>query len=343
MLSPEAIPGPMVHLTCDKCGNVYPLREVDPRQAYRCLACSALLSTPTLMLPDIRPSVTILDPGSTLGRYTIVRECGRGGMGIVYEAKETESGRSVALKTLLIHPGNNPEQATREEKRFYKEARLCAAITPHAGIVRIHEGGVVGGTYFLAMDFVDGQPLHRWRRDPASTLRREVALLRDVALAVHHPHLHGIIHRDLKPENVLVDSEGHPHITDFGLARIVGKGQTASSTKSNEVVGTPPYVSPEQAIKPKTVDHRTDIYAMGIMLYEALTGLVPFRGKSGIAMLMSIVHDAATPPRQTPRGRSTPEVDAEIERICLKAMAKKPEERHSTAKAFAEDLTRWLK
>ena len=334
----------MVHLTCDKCGNVYPVREIDPRQTYRCLACSSsLLSTPTLTLPEVRPTVALLQPGSTLGRYTIVRQCGRGGMGVVYEARETESGRPVAVKTLLIHPGSNPDQASREEKRFFKEAKLCAAIEPHPGLVRIHEGGVVGGTYFLAMDFVDGRPLHQWRRDPAATLRREIALLRDVALAVHHPHLHGIIHRDLKPENVLVDAETRPHITDFGLARIVGKGETASSTKSNEVVGTPPYVSPEQAIKPKSVDHRTDIYAMGVMLYEALSGLVPFRGKSGFAMLMSIVHDPVTPPRQTPRGKGNPEVDAEIERVCLKAMAKKPEERHATAKAFAEDLTRWLK
>ncbi len=333
----------MVHLTCDKCGNVYPLREIDPRQTYRCLACSSTLSTPALSLPEVRPSVALLQPGSTLGRYTIVRQRGRGGMGVVYEAKETGSGRTVALKILLHHPGGNPEQSALEEKRFFNEANLCAAIDPHPGLVRIHEGGVVDGTYFLAMDFVDGRPLHEWRRDPAATLRREIALLRDVALAVHHPHLYGVIHRDLKPENILVDAETRPHITDFGLARIVGKDESASSTKSNEVVGTPPYVSPEQAIKPKSVDHRTDIYAMGVMLYEALTGLVPFRGRSGIAMLMSIVHDPVTPPRQTPRGRSTPEVDAEIERLCLKAMAKKPEDRHATAKAFAEDLTRWLK
>jgi len=170
-----------------------------------------------------------------------------------------------------------------------------------------------------------------------------VEVARQICTALDHAHQHGIIHRDLKPENVLVDAETRPHITDFGLARIVGKGETASSTKSNEVVGTPPYVSPEQAIKPKSVDHRTDIYAMGVMLYEALSGLVPFRGKSGFAMLMSIVHDPVTPPRQTPRGKGNPEVDAEIERVCLKAMAKKAEERHATAKAFAEDLTRWLK
>jgi serine/threonine protein kinase len=164
-----------------------------------------------------------------------------------------------------------------------------------------------------------------------------------VALAVHHHHLSGVVHRDLKPENILIDEGGRPHVTDFGLARILGVGKGDSSTKSNELVGTAPYVSPEQALKPKSVDFRTDIYAIGVMLYEALTGFVPFRGKSGIAMIMSILHDPAVPPRQTPRGKASPEIDAEIERICMKAMAKKAEERHDTAKAFAHDLTKWLK
>ena len=205
------------------------------------------------------------------------------------------------------------------------------------------EGGVVEGTFYVAMEFVDGRPLDEWRRDTSVTMRDEVAILRDVALAVHHHHLHGVIHRDLKPENILVDEAGRPRITDFGLARILGSGKGDSSTKSNEVIGTAPYVSPEQALKPKSVDFRTDIYAIGVMLYETLTGFVPFRGKSGIAMIMSVVHDPVTPPRQTPRGKSMPEIDAEIERICMKAMSRKTEERHETAKALAHDLTKWLK
>jgi serine/threonine protein kinase len=336
----------MIHLTCTECGNIYPVREIDPAQVYRCLACSAPLSAATatqpVELPGVRPSVALLTAGSPLGRFTIVREIGRGGMGIVYQAKD-EKGRTVAIKTLHLHSGSGTEESAKEEKRFFREAKLCAAIAGHPNIVRILEGGVAGGTYFLVMELVDGKPLHAWRRDPGVRLRDEVGLLRNVALAAHHAHMHGVVHRDLKPENVLVDGVGLPHVTDFGLARILGESHGISSTKSNEVVGTPPYVSPEQALKPKSVDYRTDIYAIGIMIYETLTGLLPFRGKSGMAMLMSIVHDPVAPPRQTPRGKSNSDVDETIEKICLKAMAKKAEERHPTAKALAEDLTKWLK
>jgi len=335
----------MIHLTCTACGNVYPVRNVDPGQIYRCLACSEPLSPSTaspLSLPEVRPSVAHMSSGSGLGRFTIVRELGRGGMGVVYEATD-EAGRTFALKTLNLHSGSGTEESAREEKRFFREAKLCAGIASHPNIVRILEGGVAGGSYFLVMEYVKGRSLDQWRRDPAVRLRDEVGLLRIVALAAHHAHMHGVIHRDLKPENVLVDGVGLPHVTDFGLARILGESHGISSTKSNEVVGTPPYLSPEQALKPKSVDHRTDIYAIGVMLYEAVTGLLPFRGKSGMAMLMSIVHDPVTPPRQTPRGKSNSDLDEALERICLRAMAKKVEERFPTAKALAEDLTRWLK
>jgi eukaryotic-like serine/threonine-protein kinase len=335
----------MVHLTCPSCGNIYPLREVAPGQVYRCLACASVLSVPVsgaaVELPERPASISRLEPGSFFGPYVIVRERGRGGMGIVYEARELQGGRTVALKTLLMNPGAGPSDP--EEKRFLREARTHEALPPHPFVVRILGAGVVAGTAYLAMEFVDGRPLQEWRRDPAVSLRGEVELLRDAALGVHHAHLHGVIHRDLKPENVMVDREGRPRVTDFGLARIVGKGEQGSSTASNEVVGTPPYVSPEQALKPKSVDARTDVYALGVMLYEALTGYLPYRGKSGIAMLMSILHDPVTPPRQTPRGKANPQVDPEIERVCLRAMAKKPEDRPLAAQEFAEDLTRWLK
>jgi len=335
----------VINLTCSSCGNVYPIREVDPAQTYRCLACSSLLTAsaaPLLSLPGATPSVAHLQAGSTLGGYAIVGVRGRGGMGVVYEATSPE-GRRVALKTLNHHSGAGTESAAREEKRFLREAKQCAAMAAHPHVVRILEGGISGGTFYLVMELVNGRPLHEWRRDPAVALRDEIGLLRSVALAAHHAHLHGIVHRDLKPENILVDELGQPHITDFGLSRIVGESRGISSTKSNEVVGTPPYVSPEQTLKPKSVDYRTDIYAIGIMLYEALTGLLPFRGRSGIGMLMSILHDPVTPPRQTPRGRSNADVDETIEKICLKAMARKAEDRHATAKALAEDLARWLR
>jgi serine/threonine-protein kinase len=334
----------VINLTCSACGNVYPIREVNPQETYRCLACSGLLSAsnPPLLIPDVIPSVSQLKAGSTLGPYTIVAERGRGGMGIVYEASGAE-GRRVALKTLLVHSSAGTDEAATEERRFLREAKRCAGMAAHPHIVQILEGRVSGGTFFLVMELVDGQPLHHWRRDPATTLRDEVGLLRSVALAAHHAHLHGVVHRDLKPENILVDALGHPHVTDFGLSRILGESRGGSSTKSNEVVGTPPYVSPEQALKPRSVDYRTDIYAIGVMLYEALTGLLPFRGQSGIGMLMSILHDPVTPPRQTPRGRSNPQVDAKIEGICQKAMARRPEDRHPTAKVLAEELRHWLK
>ncbi|MBI3855380.1 MAG: protein kinase, partial [Planctomycetes bacterium] len=168
------------------------------------------------------------------------------------------------------------------------------------------------------------------------------SLLRDVALAVQHAHSAGIIHRDLKPANVLVDGRKQPHVTDFGLAKLTHEKADLSLTNSGQIMGTPSYMSPEQAKGKKSIDRRTDIYALGVMLYEVLTGRPPFTGQSPIEVLMKVVYDPVPRP-STVLGGSHPAVDATIENICLKALAKNPGSRYATAKAFADDLSRWLK
>ena len=198
------------------------------------------------------------------------------------------------------------------------------------------------GSYYLCMELVEGRPLHEWRRIGPPKLHRQVEVLRDVALGLEHVHAHGIIHRDLKPENVLVDADGRPRLTDFGLARLVDASGASSSTGTGVVVGTPTYVSPEQALKPASVDRRTDVFSLGVMLYETLTGLLPFTGKSTVGILMSVMNDVPPPPSATPFAKQRGGVDAEMDAICIKAIAKSRDDRQPGAKAFADALTAWL-
>jgi WD40 repeat protein len=277
------------------------------------------------------------------GRYEVVRELGRGGMGVVYEALDTELQRRVALKMLRTGGPMDPQEAQLEEERFLREARLCAHLAKHSNIVSVYEAGVIEGKRFLAMEFIDGMPMSLWRKSGSITIRQQVKVLRDVALAVHHAHGQKVIHRDLKPDNILVDARGEPHVTDFGLAKSIGQSVRLSLTASGMVVGTPAYMSPEQAMGDKSLDHRTDVYALGVILYETLTGRLPFTGETAIEILMKASKNPVPPPSSMVKPGTHPTLDRAIEGICLKALAKKPGHRYATAELLASDLTRWLK
>jgi serine/threonine-protein kinase len=329
----------MDFLICPACGVSYPVREEERSGVHRCLKCGSTLT------PDHRDTVTLPPSAaklaSSLGRYSLLRLLGRGSMGLVFEALHRDTGARVALKILDLIASLDPARAAQEKARFEREARACAGLPRHPNIVSVTGAGSADGRFYLEMEFIDGRPMNEWRRQAAPPLRRQVELLRDVALALDHIHRHGIIHRDLKPENVLVDAAGRPHVTDFGLARILGD-ESSVTTGSGLLVGTPAYVSPEQAVQPRSADHRTDLYSMGVMLYEVLTGLLPFTGRSTVSLLMSVMNDPVPPPSSTPQARAQGGIDARMDAICLKALAKKPEDRHSDAASFAEALTRWL-
>ena len=280
---------------------------------------------------------------ATLGKYRLVREAGRGAMAKVYEAFDTELERKVALKMVLPSPNAHPEEAALDEQRFLREARVMANLPKHPHIVGVYDAGVVEGRRYLAMEYVDGVSMEKWCNKGTVSIGRPTALLRDVALAVHHAHEHGVVHRDLKPANILVDGDNHPHVMDFGLAKLVGQSLKASYTEGGLAVGTPAYMSPEQASGVKTVDRRADIYSMGVMLYEILTGRLPFVGSSPMEVMVKTSKDPVVPPSKITTAQINPVHFKTLEAVCLKALAKDPAARYPTAEQFAADLTRWLR
>jgi predicted Ser/Thr protein kinase len=274
--------------------------------------------------------------GSTLGKYALTAEVGRGSMGVVYDAQDTTLHRRVAVKVMHA-PRGDAQEAVGEWQRFMQEARLTANVAKHPNIVTVYEAAVHDARRYIAMEYVAGEPMGRWRK--GRSLREQVRLLRDVALALHHAHDHGIIHRDLKPANVLVAKGGVPVVTDFGLARSEQRGAGPSITPSGFVVGSPAYMSPEQARGQKNVDRTTDVYAIGVMLYEAIAGRPPFDGKNPVETLSKVVEGTRVPPSQA---APLPDGDPVLDQVCMKAMALEASERYPTCADLAQALTQWL-
>jgi serine/threonine protein kinase len=192
----------------------------------------------------------------------------------------------------------------------------------------------------MAMELVRGRTFDVWR-SMGVPLWKSVELLRDIARAIHHAHEQGILHRDLKPANIMVDSAGAPHVMDFGLAKNL-RDDGAGLTSAHSVVGTPVYMSPEQAQGSRDIDRRSDVYSLGAMLYEMLTGQPPFRGKSAVETLLKTLGEPLRPPSAVVRPGQPAAIDRTIEAICLRALAKHRSDRHPTALDFAADLECWL-
>jgi len=275
--------------------------------------------------------------GQEFGDYTIVREIGRGGMGIVYEALHRSRDRRVALKVIPLAATLDPRQLVR----FKNEAQAASRLH-HPHIVPVYEVGFARGVHFYTMQFVAGASLarriqeQRQRRDSQPVNDRQVAeLIRQAARALDYAHQVGIIHRDIKPGNLLLDEHGHLWVTDFGLASVQGN---ESLTATGDMLGTLRYMSPEQAsARRSVVDHRTDIYALGVTLYELLTLEPALVGRDRQEMLAQLALGEPRPPR-----RLNPRIPVDLETITLKAMAPEAEERYSTAAALADDLGRFL-
>jgi tRNA A-37 threonylcarbamoyl transferase component Bud32 len=281
-------------------------------------------------------------PFRSIGRYSITREIGRGAMGVVYEGLDPQLQRKVAVKVMLPERYADAEEASIEEARFVREAQMIAKLPKHAGIVGVYAAGVHEGRRFIAMEYVDGAPLSAWRRRGSVSVRLQVRVLRDVALAVDHAHRHGVIHRDLKPLNILVDARNQASVTDFGLARRIDREGISTLTSLGMVEGTPLYMSPEQARGIRKIDGRTDVYSIGVMLYEVLAGRPPFRGDTPMDTMLQVVNEPVVPPSERARKVAALPGYRMLEGICLKALAKRPRDRHPTARALADDLTQWL-
>jgi HEAT repeat protein/S1-C subfamily serine protease len=263
------------------------------------------------------------------GRYLVQRRLGRGGMGAVYLAQDTTLDRAVALKLSRFRSG---EEAASE--RFLREARAAAGLH-HEGVCRVLDCGVIDGTYFIAMDYVEGESLAR-RLAPgaAQGARWSADLVRQVALALAAVHERGIIHRDMKPANVMLRTDGRPCVVDFGLAR---REQDLTLTRAGTILGTPAYMSPEQVSGEAAVTQATDVYSLGVILYQLLTGQLPFKGENLTQLTYQIVHARLTPPSE-----HRPDLDPALEEVCLAAMARAPVDRYPTMAAFAEALDQYL-
>ena len=265
------------------------------------------------------------------GDYELLEEIGRGGQGVVFRAWQRSLNRTVAVK--IIGVGQFATNA--HLKRLRREAEAAAKLN-HPGIVPIYEVGERDGTSYFSMRFIEGDRLDELvSRGPIST-PQAAELIAKVARTVHYAHEHGILHRDIKPGNILLDTNGEPHLTDFGLARLVEHGSTVTGTQ--EVMGTPSYMAPEQAIgNNAAVSSSTDVYGLGAVLYELLTGYPPFAGGTTYETIHLLLDSEPRQPRLLNR-----KVDRDLSAICLKALEKNPRYRYSSALELAEDLERWL-
>jgi serine/threonine protein kinase len=276
---------------------------------------------------DHGPRHTLDDLPAPFGRYRLLKLLGKGGMGCVYLAHDSQLDRQVALKV----PQLDEDDSGQILGRFFTEARAAAALN-HPHICRIHDVGEVDGIPYLTMAYIEGKPLKEYVRLKPPIHRQSALLVWKLALAVHEAHKHGIIHRDLKPANIMIDKRGEPSIMDFGLARRAGKRE-AQLTQAGQIMGTPAYMPPEQIQGDlRAIGPACDVYSLGVILYELLAGRLPFVGDM-MVVLSRVLMDEPPPPSEF-----SPDLDPDLEAICLKAMAKQSKQRFGSMMDFAAAL-----
>src|SRR6266576_1817460 len=305
-----------------------------------------------LPIPDEKKAARSAQILTDFGDYELLEEIGRGGQGVVYRAHQKSLDRTVALKLL----GLGPWTTETHLKRFRREAEAAASLQ-HPGIVPIYAVGERDGCCYFSMKLIEGGQLDEVVKGQPIPIRRAVELIAKVARTVHYAHEHGIVHRDIKPGNILLDENGEPHLTDFGLARLVEAESTVTGTL--EVLGTPSYMAPDQAkgtqgasvssgdvastkaASPPTsskLARAIDVYGLGAVLYQLLAGQPPFAGGTTYETIKLLLETEPRHPRLL-----NPKIDRDLSTICLKCLEKDPQRRYSSALALAEDLEHWLK
>jgi serine/threonine protein kinase len=266
-------------------------------------------------------------PLTKAGRYEIVSELGRGSMGVVYRGYDPIIGRTVAIKTMLIE-GLPPSEFQEYKQRFQREAQAAGVLT-HPNIVTVYDFGEDGGILYLAMEFLEGKSIQQLVEQhnvmPIETL---IPMYEQICSALDHAHQHKIVHRDVKPANIMILESGLVKVTDFGIAKVMSMGMT----QAGQILGTPNYMSPEQ-VKGRQVDGRSDIFSLGVILYELVTGEKPFGGNNITTVIYKIINEDPIPPRQLD---ST--IHPGLSYVISKALAKNPAERYQTCRLLAEDL-----
>ncbi len=265
------------------------------------------------------------------GRYDIVGELGKGSMGVIYRAHDPQIDRAVALKVL------RQDRVTSEDfiQRFFKEAKAIGRLS-HPNIVTVFDVGQDQGTLYIAMEFLEGSPLDRVIQEKRLSLEEIVDIGVQVAEALDYAHGQGIIHRDIKPANIILTASGQARITDFGIARIEDPSAT-QQTQAGEILGTPSYMSPEQVMSQR-VDGRSDLYSLGVIVYELSTGVRPFRGENMAATFRAIIQDTPVEPI-----KRNPSIPPALSELVMKSLNKEPARRFETGKAMAEALKACLK
>jgi eukaryotic-like serine/threonine-protein kinase len=323
---------------CPSCGNPLP-SDAPAGLCPVCLFETDASATPGAKANPGEPAATIsISPDAFVrvryfGDYELLEEIARGGMGVVWKARQSSLNRTVALKMILA--GKLAGEA--EVQRFHREAEAAANLQ-HPNIVAIHEVGEHDGQHDYSMDYVEGRDLGALVRESGPLPPTSAAeCLQTIAEAVHFAHQRGTLHRDLKPQNVLMDAAGVPRITDFGLAKFIERDD--SLTQTGAAMGSPSYMPPEQAAGHlDQVGPHSDVYSLGAILYELLTGRPPFRAETPMATMRQVMESDPAAPRKINAA-----VPPDLETICLKCLEKNPARRYHSAQALAEELRRFLK